>query len=103
NQGFNMQKNSDLNLEHVYSREETLMPVYYLLLQIAHLILQLLEKGSLLRRLAREVRKTPQQVFGAIRNIARRLLESVRNYRIADAACDVAAARCLQIRLADSS
>lgn len=51
NQGFNTQKNSDLNLEHAYSRGPQWKSYYYLL-QIAHLLLQLLEKGSLLRQLA---------------------------------------------------
>ena len=47
NEGFNTQKNSGLNLEHAYSH--TCWKAYYFLLQIAHLLLQLLEKGSLLR------------------------------------------------------
>ena len=47
NEGFNTQKNSGLNLEHAYSH--TCWAAYYYLLQIAHLLLQLLEKGSLLR------------------------------------------------------
>ena len=47
-----MQKNSGLNLEHAYSDDGD-WAAYYLLLQIAHLLLQLVEKGSLLRRLAK--------------------------------------------------
>src|ERR1700722_7141689 len=50
NQGFNTQKNSGLNLEHVYSHKH--WEAYYYLLQIAHLLLQLMEKGSLLLQLA---------------------------------------------------
>jgi hypothetical protein len=45
NEGFNTQKNSGLNLEHAYSH--TRWAAYYFLLQIAHLLLQLVEKGSL--------------------------------------------------------
>ncbi len=52
NEGFNTQKNSGLNLEHAYSH--TCWKAYYFLLQIAHLLLQLLEKGSLLRQLAKD-------------------------------------------------
>ena len=55
NEGFNRQKNSGLNLEHVYSIDPEKWKAYYLLLQIAFLLLQLLERGSLLRRLAAEV------------------------------------------------
>src|SRR5207253_1987973 len=52
NEGFNTQKNSGLNLEHAYSH--TCWAAYYFLLQIAPMILQLVEKGSLLRQLARQ-------------------------------------------------
>ncbi len=56
NQGFNVQKNSELNLEHAYSEGDH-FGAYYLLLQIAHILLQLLEKGSLLRALAQSGRE----------------------------------------------
>jgi hypothetical protein len=80
NQGFNVQKNSGLNLEHAYSKGEH-FGVYYYLLQIAHIVLQLLEKGSLLRRLAREQGKnTAVEFFGGLKYMAVRLLESVRNW-----------------------
>ena len=72
------------------------------MLQIAHLILQLLEKGSLLRGLAQELGQTPLQLFGSLKNIARRLLDSLRYVRSEDAAYDPAAAARMQIRL-DSS
>lgn len=55
------------------------MKAYYYLLQIAHLILQLLERGSLLRQLAHEVGKTLLTLFGSLKNIARRFLEALRN------------------------
>ena len=71
NEGFNVQKNGGYNLEHSYSRNETASKNYYLLLQIAHIINQLMEKGSLLKN---QIRKT----FGSIRNIARQLLEDFR-------------------------
>ncbi len=54
NEGFNRQKNSGLNLEHVYSIDPEKWKAYYLLLQIAFILVQLLERGSLLRRLAAE-------------------------------------------------
>jgi hypothetical protein len=77
NEGFNAQKNSGLNLEHAYSH--TCWPAYYFLLQIAHLLLQLVEKGSLLRHLAEEQgKRTAVQWFGSLKNMAQRLLESLR-------------------------
>jgi hypothetical protein len=79
NEGFNRQKNSGLNLEHVYSTDPEKWKAYYYLLQIAFIIVQLLERGSLLRRLAeQEGKPTAVAFFGSLKNIARRLLESVR-------------------------
>jgi hypothetical protein len=100
NQAFNMQKNSGLNLEHVYSHR--CWQAFYYLLQIAHLILQLVEKGNLLRQLAQEWGKTPAQLFGSLKNIAQRLLDSFRFVRIPEDAYDPVAAARIQIRL-DSS
>ncbi len=71
NEGFNMQKNGGYNLEHAYSFDPTALKNLYLLMQIAHLINQLMEKGSLLRE---HIRKA----FGSIRNVARKLLEELR-------------------------
>jgi hypothetical protein len=78
NEGFNRQKNSGLNLEHVYSIDPEKWKVYYLLLQIAFVLVQLLERGSLLRRLAEEAGRPVWKLFGSLKNVARRLLESLR-------------------------
>jgi len=86
NQGFNAQKNSDLNLEHAYSTDPEKMKAYYYLLQIAHIILQLLEMGRLLPRIARAHGKTVLGLFGSLKRIARRLLECFRYYRLPDEA-----------------
>ena len=98
NEGFNTQKNSGLNLEHAYSH--TCWAAYYYLLQIAHLLLQLLEKGSLLRHLAREQgKRTAVELFGSLKNMAQRLLESLRFRHWPDAAFDPTADGSIQIRL----
>jgi hypothetical protein len=78
NEGFNRQKNSGLNLGHVYSTDPEKWKSYYLLLQIAFVLVQLLERGSLLRRLAEEAGRPVWDLFGSLKNVARRLLESVR-------------------------
>jgi hypothetical protein len=78
NEGFNRQKNSGLNLEHVYSTDPEKWKAYYLLLQIAFLLVQLVERGGLLRRLAAEVGRPVWKLFGSLQNVARRLLDSVR-------------------------
>jgi hypothetical protein len=75
NEGFNVQKNGGYALEHAYSQDATAGKVFYLLLQIAHLLSQLIERGSLFRH------AFPKGV-GSARNIAFRLLEAWRNLRL---------------------
>lgn len=71
NEGNNTQKNGGYNLEHAYSYNFVAMKNFYLLLQIAHLINQLIDKGSLL---------TAQdwKYLGSIKNLTRRLFEDLR-------------------------
>jgi hypothetical protein len=102
NEGFNRQKNSGLNLEHIFSTDEDKLPAYYYLLQIAHIILQLLERGSLLRALTEKFGHSPLKLFGSLKNIARRLLDSVRYFTWSDACYDPSAAARLRVGL-DSS
>ena len=98
NEGFNTQKNSGLNLEHAYSH--TCWAAYYFLLQIAHLLLQLVEKGSLLRHLAREQgKRTAVELFGSLKNMGQRLLDSLRYWHWPDQAFDPTAAASIQIRI----
>lgn len=78
NEGFNTQKTTALNLEHVYSIGPEKLKSYYLLLQIAHILIQLLERGSLLVQLAQHHGKTVWQLFGSMKNLVRRLLEGMR-------------------------
>ena len=93
NEGFNVQKNGGYELEHAYTRHPIASKVFYLLLQIAHLIAQLIEKGSLF------CRAFPAGV-GSAKNIAFRLLEAWRNLRVgADQIQEMLNAR-LQIRFA---
>jgi len=78
NEGFNDQKHGGYALEHPYSRHPTASKVFYLLLQIAHLIFQLIATGSLFRT------AFPAGV-GSARNLAQRLLEAWRNLRLSAA------------------
>jgi hypothetical protein len=92
NEGFNLQKNSGFNLEHAYSIGQLQIKNFYVLLQIAHLILQLVERGNLLPRDAK-------RLFGSLANLARRLSESIRNVLIPADATDPAVAAKMQIRI----
>jgi hypothetical protein len=92
NEGFNLQKNGGFNLEHAYSTGELAIKNFYVLLQIAHLILQLMERGSLLKQGAKKL-------FGSLANLALRLAESIRNAEIAAEDIDPIRASAMQIRL----
>ena len=78
-------------LEHAYSQNATAAKVFYFLLQMAHLLVQLVEHGSLFRR------AFPNGV-GSAKNIALRLLEAWRNLRMTATALAQLLAGRLQIR-----
>ena len=50
NEGFNEQKNGTYSISHLCSRNENAIRIHYLFIQIAHLIRQLLENGSIVLR-----------------------------------------------------
>jgi len=75
NEGFNVQKNGGYDLEHAYTTDSVASKVFYYLLQMGHLIAQLLEKSSLFRK------AFPDGV-GSAKNIAFRVLEAWRNLRV---------------------
>ncbi|MFQ5486186.1 MAG: hypothetical protein ACE5DO_12755 [Desulfobacterales bacterium] len=79
NEGFNIQKNGGFELEHPYSKDENARKVFYLLLQVAHNIFQLIEKGSLFKK------AFPNGV-GSAKNLAKRFLEAWRNLQLTDQA-----------------
>jgi hypothetical protein len=92
NEGFNVQKNGGFELEHVYSQDPTASKIFYFLLQIAHTLLQLVEHGSLFRKVF------PAGV-GSSKNIAVRLLEAWRNVRLSLAEWEHCLTARFQIRL----
>lgn len=102
NEGFNRQKNSGLNLEHVYSTDPEKWKAYYYLLQIAFILTQLVERGSLLRQLAAEYHRKPLQLFGSWANIVKRLRESLSYLVWTDDCFDETTAQARRIRF-DSS
>ena len=76
--GFNTQKNRGYELEHVYCQDENASKVFYLFLQIAHTINQLLEQGSLIAALRKRL--------GSIKNLTDdlRMYMLTQTLRIAD-------------------
>lgn len=72
NQGFKAQKTEGYELEHAYTNNPNSAKVFYYLLQIAHMIAQLLYNGSLIGRSGR-------RKLGSGKNLAFHLLEAWRN------------------------
>lgn len=64
--GFNTQKNGGYEMEHAFSTDNVAMKHFYYLLQIAHIINQLMAKGSLLR-------EKIKQTMGSLRVFSERL------------------------------
>ena len=91
NEGFNVQKTGGYKLEHAYCNDENAIKVYYLVLQIAHMLTQLLDKGSLLR-------KAFPRGFGSVKNLAFRILEALRNATLTDDQYQALAEQRIQIR-----
>jgi hypothetical protein len=103
NEGFNIQKNSGLNLEHVFSQTWENAKAYYYLLQMGHLLMQLLNHNSLHRALAKQYgQNTVLGLWGALKKIPQRLLEALRYYYFDKTDFDVELARGCHIGL-DSS
>jgi len=75
NEGFNVQKNGGYGLTHVYSKNDNSAKIFHFLMQIAHLWMQMLIKGSLMRRCF-------PRGMGSDKNVGFRLLEAWRNARM---------------------
>jgi hypothetical protein len=95
NEGFNVQKRGGYGLEHAYTNHPNSAKIFYFLLQIAHLLAQLLGKATLLKR------DFPGG-FGSAKNLAFRLLEAWRNARMTQVDITVVLQQRLQMRF-DSS
>lgn len=91
NQGFNVQKNGGYGLEHAFSNSNTAMKNFYVLMQIAHIFNQLMEKGSLLRERLRAS-------MGSLKVFSDKLWASLTETLINSDALRAVLARRIQIR-----
>ena len=91
NEGFNNQKNHGLELEHVFATRGNAAYNYYLAVQIAHILLELIIRGSIFRRLQHhEHPKTvPRTIcepmlrwFGTRKRVMREIREALRHKRV---------------------
>lgn len=80
NEGFKIQKRNGYEMEHMYSRHQTAFRILYILLQIAHIINQLIEDGNLIRNF--------KVTYGTMKNLVKRMSESFR-HDIIDPKCSI--------------
>ena len=74
NEGFDIQKNGTFDIGHLYSKNQTAIKVHYLMIQIAHILRQMLEKGikeiKELKLKLREISQTlKQELISTIKNL----------------------------------
>jgi hypothetical protein len=72
NEGFNVQKNGGYGLTHEYSKNDNSSKIFHILMQVAHLLKQLLTRGSLMKQWF-------PGGMGSAKNVGFRLLEAWRN------------------------
>ena len=71
NEGFRAQKHGGFEMEHAYAKRPTSAKNFYLLLQVAHILSQMLEGYC-------HGKKAVKRAFGSLRNLGHALLESLR-------------------------
>jgi len=91
NQGFKAQKRGGYELEHAYTADPNSAKIFYYLLQLAHLMAQLMYRGSLLGKAGRKA-------LGAVKNLGKLLLEAWRNRAVGPAEIQDISTRRFQIR-----
>lgn len=79
NEGTNTPKNCGYEMEHGYGVKGNAWKNYYLLLQVAQMLNDLVRLGDLPAKIAADARSTFAAIYGTIRCFAQRLKESLRN------------------------
>ena len=77
NEGFNVQKNGAIRLKHDYGSQENAWHNYYLLAQMAHLLLQLCWLGDAVRAVSNGTHAAMAEAFRTIRNFTDRLRQAL--------------------------
>jgi hypothetical protein len=84
NEAFNSLKNGETGLKHDYGSVGNAWYNYYLLAQVALLILQLTWCGDLMHKVTGQAQESVRTLFRTIRNFAYRLRESLHRDRLRD-------------------
>ena len=78
NEGFNIQKNGTFDIGHLYSKNQTAIKTHYLMIQIAHIIRQLLEKGI------KEIKELKLKLIEISQKIKDQLISTITNLTVHD-------------------
>ena len=76
NEGFNVQKNGTFDIGHLYSKDSTAIKVHYLMIQIAHIIRQLLENGI------KEIKELKLKLKEISQVIKKQLISTITNLTV---------------------
>lgn len=79
NEGINTEKNAGYEMQHAYSRKDGGWKNYYLLLQISHLLNDLVRFSDIIAKAAENPKATFDRIYGTIRNYCKRLLRSFQD------------------------
>ena len=73
NEGFNVQKNGTFDIGHLYSKDTTAIKVHYIMIQIAHIIRQMLENGI------KEIKEMKLKLKEISHEIKKQLISTITN------------------------
>lgn len=76
NEGFNIQKNRTFDIRHLYSKDSTAIKIHYIMIQIAHIIRQLLENGL------KEVKELKLKLKEISQIITKELISTITNLTV---------------------
>ena len=79
NEGINTQKTGGYEMEHGYGLKGNAWKNYYLILQAAQLMNDLVRFGDYIQKITGDQKATFALIFETMRNFAKRLIESMRN------------------------
>ena len=76
NEGFNVQKNRTFDIGHLYSKNQTAIKAHYLMIQIAHILRQLLENG------VKEIKELNMKLKEISQTLKKMLISTITNLTV---------------------
>ena len=76
NEGFNIQKNGTFDIGHLYSKNQIAIKAHYLMIQIAHILRQLLERGI------KEIKELALKLKEISQTLKQELISTITNLEV---------------------